>query len=184
MLKKAAATVMAAVRLGEAAKSAAAELAAPEAKAAAAAAAVEDSAEDGAAAAAEDEAEDGGAAAAAEDEAEDGGAAAVVAALKEDSNVYDKSKVADLKEVRLSLTPFFWSGLPCILQPTSPHIAPHRPRIAPCEVRGVAALVAVLIARADRRLDNALQVLETLGLDTKGKKTQLLTRIKAHAKTL
>ena len=171
MLKKAAATVMAAVRLGEAAKSAAAELAAPEAKAAAAAAAVEDSAEDGAAAAAEDE-------------AEDGGAAAVVAALKEDSNVYDKSKVADLKEVRLSLTPFFWSGLPCILQPTSPHIAPHRPRIAPCEVRGVAALVAVLIARADRRLDNALQVLETLGLDTKGKKTQLLTRIKAHAKTL
>jgi hypothetical protein len=109
MLKKAAVTVMAAVRLGEAAKLAAAV---PESEAtavepeAAAAAAVEKGPDDSAA-------------------AEDDAAAAVVAALKKDAKAYDKSKVADLK-----------------------------------------------------------QVLETLGLETKGKKAQLVARIKAHAQSL
>ena len=119
MLKKAAVTVMAAVRLGEAAKLAAAapepeaKAVEPEAAAVAASAAVETGPDDGAAAAAE------------EDEGEEDAAAAVVAALKKDAKAYDKSKVADLK-----------------------------------------------------------QVLESLGLETKGKKAQLVARIKAHAKSL
>ena len=112
MLKKAAVTVMAAVRLGEAAKLAGAAPE-PEAAAVAASAAVETGPDDGAAAAAE------------EDEGEEDAAAAVVAALKKDAKAYDKSKVADLK-----------------------------------------------------------QVLESLGLETKGKKAQLVARIKAHAKSL
>ena len=111
MLKKAAVTVMAAVRLGEAAKLAAAV---PESEATA----VEPEAAAAAAAAVEKGPDDSAA-------AEDDAAAAVVAALKKDAKAYDKSKVADLK-----------------------------------------------------------QVLETLGLETKGKKAQLVARIKAHAKSL